>query len=198
MWRHSAAEPGGQHAAPSGAPGGLPMGHGGPPQGAQAAQLGQHAAALLAAYGTCAPESAAVRRRLCLAAGSSACCCAGDVWGVCLVPARPQHLLTGGRKRTAAGKAVLRAARRGLFQDQKVCSFSILEPMTVLLRQAVAPAQMPTSLQELQALMRRSLAVEPQARRKCFSSCQCMSGCMLACSVSFACSPALVAPIARS
>lgn len=69
MWSHAAAEPGGQHAATPGAPGGLPAGLGGPLEGAQ---LGQHAAALLAAYGTCAPESAEVRRRLCHAAGSSA------------------------------------------------------------------------------------------------------------------------------
>ena len=67
VWRHSATELGAQHAAPPGAPGGLPVGHGGPPQGAQAAQLGQHAAALLAAYGTCAPESTEVRQRVCRA-----------------------------------------------------------------------------------------------------------------------------------
>lgn len=108
VWSHSSVQPGGPHAAPSGAPGGLPMGHGGPPQGAQAAQLSQHAAALLAAYGTCAPESAEVRRRLCHAAGSSACCCAG-MWGSLFGPAG-QHLLTGGIERTAAGKRVLRAA----------------------------------------------------------------------------------------
>ena len=64
---------------------------------------------------------------------------------------------------------------------------SLQELMPFFMRQAVAPAPMPISLQELQALMRRSLAVEPQARLcKCFGSCLCMSGCMLAYSVMFA------------
>ena len=54
------------------APGGVPAGHGGPPQGVQAAQLTQQAAALLAAYGTCAPDSAEVRRRRCHASSSLA------------------------------------------------------------------------------------------------------------------------------